>query len=99
MQVQFNCQKYFYFKLFRCFGWFGGFYGISTFVGYLTPNPFLCESVLFKRIQLSISTVCQTFPFQTIQAVICKNSVYCKYSFNVKNSSISNNLVKHYHVF
>ena len=21
--------------------WFGGFYGISTFVGYLTPNPFL----------------------------------------------------------
>ena len=25
--------------------WFGllGFYGISTFVGYLTPNPFLCE--------------------------------------------------------
>ena len=23
--------------------WFGGFYGISTFVGYLTPNPFLCK--------------------------------------------------------
>ena len=23
--------------------WFGGFYGISTFVGYLMPNPFLCE--------------------------------------------------------
>ena len=22
---------------------FDGFYGISTFVGYLTPNPFLCE--------------------------------------------------------
>ena len=21
--------------------WFVGFYGISTFVGYLTPNPFL----------------------------------------------------------
>ena len=20
--------------------WFGGFYGISTFVGYLMPNPF-----------------------------------------------------------
>ena len=36
------------------FVWFGGFYGISTFVGYLTPNPFLCESVLFKT-----STVCQ----------------------------------------
>ena len=23
--------------------WFGWFYGISTFVGYLTPNPFLCK--------------------------------------------------------
>ena len=30
--------------------WFGGFYGISTFVGYLAPNPFLCKNyVLFKR--------------------------------------------------
>ena len=29
----------------RWFGlvWFGGFYGISTFVGHLTPNPFLCK--------------------------------------------------------
>ena len=23
--------------------WFGWFYGISTFVGYLMPNPFLCK--------------------------------------------------------
>ena len=23
--------------------WFLGFYGISTYVGYLTPNPFLCK--------------------------------------------------------
>ena len=23
--------------------WFIGFYGISTFVGYLTPIPFLCK--------------------------------------------------------
>ena len=23
--------------------WFVGFYGISTFVGYLRPNPFLCK--------------------------------------------------------
>ena len=23
--------------------WFVGFYGISTFVGCLTPNPFLCK--------------------------------------------------------
>ena len=26
-----------------CFGWLVGFYGISTFVGYLMPNPFLCK--------------------------------------------------------
>ena len=24
-------------------GWFIGFYGISTFVGYLMLNPFLCK--------------------------------------------------------
>ena len=24
-------------------GWLVGFYGISTFVGYLIPNPFLCK--------------------------------------------------------
>ncbi len=68
--------------------WFVGFYGISTFVGYLTTNPFLCKlSVLFKTIQFSISTQfnCQKHLFQTIQEVICNNSVKCKYSFNVEN--------------
>ena len=31
--------------------------GISTFVGYLTPNPFLCKSsALFQTIQFSMST-------------------------------------------
>ena len=25
------------------FDWLVEFYGISTFVGYLTPNPFLCK--------------------------------------------------------
>ena len=41
--------------------WFVGFYGISTFVGYLMPNPFV---------------ICQkTFLFQTIQADIFNNSV------------------------
>ena len=24
-------------------GWLFGFYGISTFVGYFTPNPFFCK--------------------------------------------------------
>ena len=28
---------------FQSLAWFGRFYGISTFVGYLTPNPFLCK--------------------------------------------------------
>ncbi len=37
--------------------WFVGFYGISTFVGYLMPNPFVFkQSVLFKTIQFIINT-------------------------------------------
>ena len=39
----------------------------------------------------------KTFPFLTIQAVVCNSSVKCKYSFNVVNSSISNNSAKHKH--
>ena len=38
-------------------GWLLGFYGISTVVGYLMPNPFLCkQTVIFQTIQLSLST-------------------------------------------
>ena len=29
--------------------WFVGFYGISTFVGYLTPNPFLCNNLFYWK--------------------------------------------------
>ena len=37
-------------------GWLFGVDDISTFVDYLTPNPFLYKlSVLFKTIQFSIS--------------------------------------------
>ena len=37
-----------------------GFYGISTPVGYLTPNPFLCKySVLFQIIQFGIKFKCK----------------------------------------
>ena len=33
------------------------FHGISTFVGYLIPNPFSCKQlVLFQTIQFSMST-------------------------------------------
>ena len=31
------------FKNFCGLVWFVGFYGITTFVDYLTPNPFLCK--------------------------------------------------------
>ena len=66
-----------------------GFYGISTFVGYLNAESIFYVNNLFylKTIQFIISTQfnCQkTFLFQTIQAVIFINSVKCKYSFNVE---------------
>ena len=41
-----------------------GFYGISTFVGYLMPNPFLYKwTVLFQTIWFNISTQfdCETY--------------------------------------
>ena len=48
---------YIYIWVCVCLVWFVGFHGISNFVGYLTPNTFLCKlSVLFKTIQFSIST-------------------------------------------
>ena len=50
-----------------------GFYGISTFVGYLMPNPFLYKlSVLFQTIQFSVSTVSMSkiVLFLTIQFCI-----------------------------
>ena len=30
-------------------GWLVGFYGISTFVGYLMPNPFSWKEFYFKQ--------------------------------------------------
>ncbi len=33
----------------RLVGWFIGFYGISTFVGYLTPNPFYVNNLFFLK--------------------------------------------------
>ena len=47
-----------YLKPFNClFVFLFGFYGVSTFVGYLMPNPFLYKlTVLFQTIQFRIST-------------------------------------------
>ena len=52
------------------FGWLvGWFYGVSTFVVYLMPNPFICKkkTVLFQRIRLSINTQfnCQKISFSS----------------------------------
>ena len=72
--------------------WFVGFYGISTFVGYLTPNPFLCKlSVLFKTIQFSISTQfnCQKhFHFKLFKQLYVTIQLSVNTFLMSKNSSI-----------
>ena len=78
-----------------------GFYGISTFVGYLIPNQFLYKlTVLFQTIQFSISIqfvkncmsisaiqFSQTVLIKTIQFRIVFVYTQCQ------NSSISTSLV------
>ena len=65
------------FKITFTVGWLFGFYGISTFVGYLTPNPFLCKS-----------SVCRLFNaksiFMQIVSYISNYSVSHEYSLIVK---------------
>ena len=67
--------------------WFVGFYGISNFIGYLTPNPFLWQSsVLLKTIQFSMSTqlTCQKhFYFKQ------PKQLYITIQFSVRIVSIS----------
>ena len=54
--VKFNYMLREFIAFLRLVGWLV-FYGISTFVGYLMPNPFLCKwSVLFQTIQISMRT-------------------------------------------
>ena len=78
--------------------WLVGFYGISTFEGYLTPNPFLCKySFLFKTIQFSISTQfnCQkNFHFKLFKQLYVTIQLNVNTVLMSKNSSISNNSVK-----
>ena len=57
------------------YGWLFGFYGISTFVGYLTPDPFLWKIVIFQTIQFSIST-----QFKWKYSLIVKNISISSYS-------------------
>ena len=74
----------------RLVGWLvWGFYSISTFVGYLTLNPFLCKSVLFKTIQFSMSTQfkCQKhFYFKLFK------QLYTTIQFSVSTVSMSKKL-------
>ena len=45
-----------------------GFYGISTFVGYLMPNPFYTNKSYFKQFSLAwVHSLSKTFLFQAIQ--------------------------------
>ena len=66
-----------------------GFYGISTFVGYLMPNPFIYKwTVLFQTIQFSVNTVSmsKTALYQTIQFSISRQFT-CQYS-SISSSAV-----------
>ena len=72
--------------------WLVGFYGISTFVCYLTPNPFSCKPVLLKTIQFNCQKHIYFKLFKQLYVTIrlSVNTVLMS-----KSSSISNNLVKY----
>ena len=55
--------------------------------------PFI-QTVLIQLIQFSISGNF-VYTVKCQNSFILNNSIYCKYSFNVKNGSISNNSVLH----
>ena len=87
-------------------------YGISIFVGYLTPNPFY-TNIQFYFKQFSLAWVhclivktflfqgiqfSQTVQIQTIQFSISIVFVNISTQFKCQNSSISSNSVYHYAV-
>ena len=43
MYIKLSVFRYLVIKFLFCLVWFVEFYGISTLVGYLMPNPFLCK--------------------------------------------------------
>ena len=63
------------FYQFDMVGWLVGFYGIATFVGYLTANLFFMKIVLFQTIQFRISTL-----FRCKYSLIVKNISISSYS-------------------
>ena len=66
--------------LFACLG----FYGISTFVGYLMPSPFYTNKQFFQKFHFSIST---QFNYQTIQFSVSIVFVYIQFNVNFKQFS------------
>ena len=70
--------------------WLVGFYGISTFLGYLMPNPFLYKySVLFQTIQFSMSTQfnCQKHFYLKLFSLF--KQLYITIQFSVSTISMS----------
>ena len=56
-------------------------YLLTTFVGYLMPNPFLCKSVRFKTIQFSVSKVSVSKLVQFKRIQFSKSTLFkCEYS-------------------
>ena len=78
-----------------------GFYGLSSFVGYFTPNPFLCKLFNFKQFTLAWvhSLIVKRIPISSYSVYsYSSNSVLNKYRFYLhrvkcQNSSILNNSV------
>ena len=68
-------------------GWLFGFYGISTFVGYLTPNPFLCKQFYFKQFNLAwlhnlIKKIFLFQPIQFIHAILIQFSISTEFLYS-----------------
>ena len=77
-----------------------GFYGISTFVGYLMPNSFLYKLFYFKQFSLAWvhSLIVKTFLFQAIkfiQTILIQFSISVDFLYTItcQNSFILNNSV------
>ena len=64
------------------FSWLFGFYGISTFVGYLTPNPFYTNNVFYFK----------QFSLAWVRSLIVKNISISSYSVYSNSSNSANSV-------
>ena len=71
--------------------WLFGFYGISTFVSYLTPKQIFMQIVLFQVIQHSMSTFCQKHfnlkLFSFIQTVLIQFTINTDFVYTVTSQN------------